>query len=192
MKKSSYTELGREINNYLKKLRWSQRELARRANISSSNVSKIMRGEHTPNAETLTVIGSTLGIDPMHLMRLADILPSSNQSGRDPAIEHIAQRLDGLSAEFKPLIVASIRTQIDAIERIESLSKAKPYDTKLNKAEAPRVVVEPVYEDDPEEVRKVKINKIVAELGVLFPAEVGMIRGVLGEPPGMKIEKEFA
>ncbi len=195
MKKSSYTKLGREINDYLEKMRWSQRELARRTNISSSNISKLMRGKHTPTPETLTIIGNALGIDPMHLMRLADILPSSDKNGRDPAIEYLAQRLERMPLLARSPTIEFISTQIDAIEavysEVNSLSKGKHFDAALDAVSGGEVVVEPIYERDPPDVRRVKIAKIVDQFSVLYPMEFEMLRSVLGDPSKIS-ELEFA
>ncbi len=132
MAKNNQTELGRKINERLKELRWSQRELSRRTDISHSNISKIMRGVHRPTPETLTALGEELGLNPFHLMRLAGIPLPEDKNKRDPTIEHIAQRLERLSPKIKPLIISSIDSQISAIEAVENLTLAK---TELSDAD---------------------------------------------------------
>lgn len=186
MAKSNQTELGKEIKKRLADLHWSQRELARRTDISHSNISKIMRGIHRPTPETLTMIGKALSVDPFYLMDLAGIPLPEDRSKRDPAIEHVAQRLEQLSPQVKSSIIVSIEAQIDAIEAIEVVSKPNPYDTA-----GPRhVVAPPIYEDDLDDEKKRKVEQMIMLFGRLYPQEFMRAMKKLGPPP--KTEVEFA
>ncbi len=191
MAKNNQTKLGKKIDERLKELRWSQRELARRTDISHSNISKIMRGIHRPTPETITIIGGALSLDSFYLMRLAGIPLPNNRKERDPAIEHIAQRLDMLSPDVKKPMIASIASQIDAIEAIEGVFISKHNDSSLDAGGEAEVLVEPIYEGDSPEVQEVKIIKIIEQFAKSNPSQFNMLRQILGDPPKI-FELEFA
>lgn len=112
---SKYGALGQEIYKHLKRLGWTQKELAHRAKMSQGNISKLMRGEHRATPDTLNDIGKVLGVDPTHLMRLAGIPLPKEKIKRNPEIEQLAQRLDELQPDFQPLALSAIRNQLDAM-----------------------------------------------------------------------------
>ena len=65
------------IEDKLQETGWSQRELARRANVSHSMVSKVVSGEKTPGIDFCTAIARTFGERPEKVLRLAGLLPPS-------------------------------------------------------------------------------------------------------------------
>ena len=128
MSKSKYSPLGQELYKHLKRLRWTQRELARQAGISHGNVSKIIRGEHRPSPDTLNIIGQVINVDPVHLMRLAGIPLPSNK--RPPKVEHVAERLTKLPDSVQSAAIDAINAQLDAMATFyDQASTKKEADT---------------------------------------------------------------
>ena len=58
---------------------WSIRNLAAKAEMSSSGLSAMLRGKSQPTAETLARLAEVLEIDKSHLLRLAGYLDSSTE-----------------------------------------------------------------------------------------------------------------
>ena len=148
----------------------------------------IARGKTAPTPETLNAIGKALGLSPLYLMRLAGIPLPKDEKKRNPAIEHIAQRLDSLPPQVQDSAIASLAAQIDALENAVLLVQAKErptthHDTPLNGTGSGIEILEPIYEDDPVDVRARKFTKIVREFEFLFPDEYSRIRQVLGDRP---------
>lgn len=188
MARDNYTQLGREIYHHLQRMEWSQRELARRTGISSSNISKMVRGKHRPTPETLEIIGNALGVDHVHLMRLSGIPLPKDKEERDPAIEHIAQRLESLPPQAQGPALHFIGSQIDALEAMYSEAKPAPHDndTPLNGTGSGVEELEDLESrkpGDPVDLRARKFTKIVREFQFLFPDEYNRIRHVLGDSP---------
>lgn len=90
---------------------WSQRELARRAGISSGAISMIMNGLVTPEYETLEKIAAALEIDPSPLFELAGLRAESLEF--DPAVTYIAQRLSDLPDWLKDEALTGVRGVIE-------------------------------------------------------------------------------
>lgn len=142
------------------------------------------------SANGIQHIGRALGVDPFHLMGLAGIPLPEDRSKRDPAIEHIAQRLEKLSPQIKGPIITSIGAQIDAVEtidRIKKMSNANTY-SMLDTPEAGEVIVEPIYENDPPDVVKYKAFLGLNHLKGIYPDLHETLREKLGEPPEMDLE----
>ena len=74
------TPLGKEIQQNLTWLNWSQRELALRSNVARSAISRLMRGKAKPTPETIDAIAKTLNLEPLHLLRPPCPLPPKNAS----------------------------------------------------------------------------------------------------------------
>ena len=116
-----YGLLGQEIYKHLKRLRLSQRELAAKAMISQGNISKLMRDEHRPNADTLVAIAQVLNVDPLHLMRIAGLpLPKPT---RNPSVEYVAQRLDELPDAVQGVVISGINAQLDVVAKVYQQAK---------------------------------------------------------------------
>lgn len=64
-----------------------------------------------------------------------------------------------------------------------SRQATKPVDQPLNGYGSGIEILEPIYEDDPVDVRARKFTKIVREFQFLFPDEYSKIRQVLGDRP---------
>ncbi|MCL4300562.1 MAG: helix-turn-helix transcriptional regulator [Anaerolineae bacterium] len=68
---------------------WSYRELARRAGISQSLISKILSGDTKPSINFCNKIAHALGESPEKVLRLAEILPSSQASNDDSILAEL-------------------------------------------------------------------------------------------------------
>lgn len=64
----------RWINNELKERGMSQRELARRAGLSSATVPRVLSGETYPTFEFCLAVSEPLGRTPIELFLLADLI----------------------------------------------------------------------------------------------------------------------
>lgn len=109
------TPLGKEIQQNLTRLNWSQRELASRSNVARSAISRLMRGKAKPTPETIDAIAKTLNLEPLHLMRLAGIpLPPKNEN-LDSAALHIAQRITFLPLPLRKHAINATESLLNAI-----------------------------------------------------------------------------
>lgn len=72
---------------------WSYRELARRAGISQSLVSRTVSGEVPPSADFCIRIAQALGEAPEKVLRLAGILPASDN---DPTLTELQDTVKNL------------------------------------------------------------------------------------------------
>ena len=80
------------IEDKLQETGWSQRELARRAKVSHSMVSKVINREKSPGLDFCIAIANAFEERPENVMRLAGLLPPS------------AGKLDDLSEEEAELV----------------------------------------------------------------------------------------
>lgn len=108
------SSLAKEIQKHLERLSWSQRTLAHDAGVGHATISRLIRGTHNPSPETLDAIAKALGVDTLHLMRLAGLPLPPSKVERDPSVEYIAQRLDALPAEMRERAVDVVGGIVDA------------------------------------------------------------------------------
>lgn len=105
---------------------WSIRNLAAKAEMSSSGLSAMLRGKSQPTAETLARLAEVLSIDKSHLLRLTGYLDTTTAEEMDAASIYIAQRLDKLPTETREKAVQAINSVIDAYS--ESAQKNALYE----------------------------------------------------------------
>lgn len=105
---------------------WSIRNLAGKAEMSSSGLSAMLRGKSQPTAETLARLAEVLSIDKSHLLRLTGYLDTTKEEEMDAASIYIAQRLDKLPTETREKAVQAINSVIDAYS--ESAQKNALYE----------------------------------------------------------------
>lgn len=105
---------------------WSIRNLAGKAEMSSSGLSAMLRGKSQPTAETLARLAEVLSIDKSHLLRLTGYLDTTTPEEMDAAAIYIAQRLDRLPTETREKAVQAINSVIDAYS--ESAQKNALYE----------------------------------------------------------------
>ena len=85
------------LSQELDRLNWSHRELARKSDLSQSIVSKTIRGDRNPSAEFCIKVATALGQPPEKLLRLADILPDTQED--DPTLTELFDSLRNMSSE---------------------------------------------------------------------------------------------
>lgn len=92
------------INGEIKKKGWSNNELARRAGMSSSGMSRVLTGENKITWEFCYQVAQALKEPPEKLFRLAGLLPPAPPE-RDQLIQEITDILKQLTqAERKDLL----------------------------------------------------------------------------------------
>ncbi len=97
------------IRNELNERGWDQAELARRANITQAQISRVMSGTRNPGPEFCNGIARAFNIPPERVFRLAGFLPSYPE---DLDRNNIAQLLEfyrGLSYEERLRLVEHAR-----------------------------------------------------------------------------------
>lgn len=110
--------LGEEIKRLLEENKWSQRELAIKAEIDPANVSRIIRGKQEASHVAVEKMAAALQTDAAYLKRLGGIWAPPPPADRDPDVEALALRLNDLPATQRRLIIGMINHQLDTIERI--------------------------------------------------------------------------
>jgi transcriptional regulator with XRE-family HTH domain len=105
--------VGREIDKHLKRLKWTIRRLSEASGVPHPTISRLMRGVHVPTPETLDAIGRALGVDPVHLMRLAGIPLPVPVRDRDATIEYIALRLSEIPESHRQYAVNTVAMAVD-------------------------------------------------------------------------------
>jgi len=108
------TNLTTYLKEELENRGWSIRNLAAKAEMSSSGLSAMLRGKSQPTAETLARLAEVLGIDKSHLLRLTGYLDTATAEEMDPASTYIAQRLSKLPTKTREKAVQAINSVIDA------------------------------------------------------------------------------
>lgn len=63
------------LSSRLKEKAWSIRELARRANISHTWISNVLSGQTEPSWDFCAAIAKPLGLQPIEIFRLANLMP---------------------------------------------------------------------------------------------------------------------
>lgn len=61
-------ELGKKINRILEEKEMTQRDLAQKISLDESTLSRILKGERTPNIETLSNIATALHVTTDYLL----------------------------------------------------------------------------------------------------------------------------
>lgn len=82
------------INDELEKRGWSYGELARRSGITGAAISHLVNGRNRPGFELCTGVAQAFGVDPVFVLRLAELLPS---------VSPAAQNEDELIAIYRQL-----------------------------------------------------------------------------------------
>lgn len=68
------------LTQELDRRKWSQRELARQADISQAFVNRVLSGDASPSVNFCNKVAQALGEAPEKVLRLAGILPTSPAS----------------------------------------------------------------------------------------------------------------
>lgn len=95
--------LGNLIIDETKQRGWSYSELARRADVSQSLVSKTVAGDISPSADFCIKVARAFGEVPEKLLRLAGILPASSAS--DDTVQQLTDIARNLPPEMQEQIL---------------------------------------------------------------------------------------
>lgn len=87
---------------------WSYRELARRAGVSHTLISRTLSGDMAPSADFCIKVANTINESPEKLLRLAGILPTSPASD-DSAFQEIMELVRSLPPEDQKEILEYVR-----------------------------------------------------------------------------------
>ena len=96
------------LSHELKQRSWSYRELARRANISNSLISRTLTGDIPPSADFCIKVAQSLSESPEKLLRLARILPSL-PSSEDATLQELWELARNLPPEHRKEALRYIR-----------------------------------------------------------------------------------
>lgn len=110
----SLKALGEFLDKRIKAKGWSRNETARRAKISSSGLSTLLRGLTKPRAETLKALAEALDIEEYRLLYLAGMLDYIPTSNLDQSAAYIARRLTDLPPNYREVAIDAIAAQLDA------------------------------------------------------------------------------
>ena len=91
-------ELGIWLSGQLKQRGWSHSELARRAKVSQAAVSSTISGDRKAGCDFCIKVAKALDESPEKILRLAEILPSV-QDSEDPAFEELIELIRLLSPD---------------------------------------------------------------------------------------------
>ena len=90
------------VSEEIERRGWSQGELARRSGISRPLISQVLAGDVPPSADFGIKIAHALGEAPEKVLRLAGILPASED---DPTLTQIVDIMRNLSPEQRRQVV---------------------------------------------------------------------------------------
>mgnify|MGYP001824781144 CR=1 FL=1 len=99
------------INEEMDNRGWSQRELARRADLSHGTISKVIAGQTRVTFEFCHAIAQAFGEPPQKLFRLAGLLPPL-PSEQDELIEEVVARFTTLSVERRKQVLEYVLFQM--------------------------------------------------------------------------------
>lgn len=97
------TEFGEKLENTLKEQGMTQKELARKANITESAVSHYVKGDREPRGATLGVIAGVLGVTAGFLLGAGVASPGSDRNRQtfDELRNAVKKNKDALSQSQK-------------------------------------------------------------------------------------------
>lgn len=107
-KKSS--KLSKWIEEQLDQRGWTQGELARRSDLSSSTISEIITGRTFPGLKFCTNIAEALQIPLAHVLRLAEILPPLHSDNPDQEAAELVEYFNSLDPPGRTRAISLIRT----------------------------------------------------------------------------------
>lgn len=126
--------LGEEIKRHLgsRKQAW----LAKESGVTSSTISRIIRGLHTPTNDTIEAIAIALDVDVTHFLRLAGVPIPKFQQKRDPGVEHLAKKLNSLPFDLRKSTVVAFEDQLNIILSLFKREKELLGELEKEKAKA--------------------------------------------------------
>lgn len=108
----------------IEKRGWVHAELARRARVSPSHVSRVLSGEATPGLDLVVGLSRALGVSTDEICRMAGLLPPAV---RDPGpAYHLGNNLEEqLARAFGRLEVADKELVISVAERLAGIVQGR-------------------------------------------------------------------
>jgi len=100
------------LENELNKRNWDRAELARRARLATSTVTRIMNGERSPGPDFCRSVARALNLPPETVFRKAGLLPQKPDT--DPEIEEALHLLSQLPGPVRKLVLLQIRALAEA------------------------------------------------------------------------------
>jgi len=95
------------VNTNLEERGWTYNELARRANLSSGGVSRVMTGQRNPGFDFCVGIARALSEPPEKMLRLAGLLPALPPAVAEES--EVVGLFRRLSSQTRSVIVITLR-----------------------------------------------------------------------------------
>ncbi|MGH2542344.1 MAG: helix-turn-helix domain-containing protein [Ardenticatenaceae bacterium] len=137
--------MSRRLADYLRqelaRRDWSGRTLARYADVAPDTIAGAMRGDRTPEPDTLRKIARALRVDESFLLRLAGHLEEPSQQLTDARAIAIARRLESLPPEVRAEAIRTVNAQLDMADSLTE---------RIRSDEAPRDLPERARRSEPE------------------------------------------
>lgn len=102
------------IRDQLNDRDWSQNRLAKEADLTSSQISRIMNGQR-PSPEVAHALAKALGVSPDFVLELGGRLPKKQE--RTPLLEELIGLFFQLPEEDKEAEVATLRVRVERLKK---------------------------------------------------------------------------
>lgn len=110
MSDNGTTEFGRRLTAYREELGWTKTQLAERAGLDPSSVSRLEGGSRTPEAGTIEVLADAMRLSPVERERLLASANLRSAAWNDPLIVELVELT--LDPALPPGVAADLRTLI--------------------------------------------------------------------------------
>jgi transcriptional regulator with XRE-family HTH domain len=114
--------LGSYLKEALDRRGWSGRTLAMYAELGTNTVAKTLRGETTPDPDTILKIASALGVDELHLLHLAGHIETPALD-LDPTAAYIAKQLTLMDPSARQVIQEAVGDILDLVSKLLQINK---------------------------------------------------------------------
>jgi transcriptional regulator with XRE-family HTH domain len=104
------TEFGRRLTAYREELGWTKTQLAERAGLDPSSVSRLEGGSRTPEPATIDVLATALKLSPVERERLLASANLRSEAWNDPLIVALVELT--LDPDLPQSIADDVRTLI--------------------------------------------------------------------------------
>jgi len=116
---SSWIQEQLDINN------WKSRDLAKRAHVSDTAISRILKNERGIGVETLVAIANAFHVSPMTVIRKAGLLPAS--ANGEVSFEDWKYLLEKMTPEERDEVWRISKMKIELRREKEQTSRAKNF-----------------------------------------------------------------
>ena len=99
------------LSEELKRRRWSQRELARQADISQAFMNRVLSGNAKPSVNFCLKVAQVLDVSPVYLLQLAGLLPDDVKPPPedDASLQEIVTLARSLSPDKRQQVLDYLR-----------------------------------------------------------------------------------